>query len=145
MLTRLPLTRMWPWLTNLAGGEDRGDELHPVDHGIQAALQQADQVLRGIPLGVVGLLEIAAELALADIAVIALQFLLGLQLQPEVGGLLAPLAVEARAVFALVEGGFGPAPEIYPETAVDLVLGADALGHVCPPRLCISYTFLMSR
>lgn len=58
----------------------------------------------------------------------------------EIGWLLAALAMLAGAVFALVDGGFRPAPEVDPQAAVDLVLALGALGHArCPffscPRL----------
>jgi hypothetical protein len=71
----------------------------------------------------------AAELALADIAVVALEALLGHQLQAEVGRLLAALAVLAGTLFAIVDGALRTTPEIDAQTAVNLMLGADALRH----------------
>ena len=83
------------------------------------------------PLRRARLLVDAAELALADVAVVALELLLGAQLLAVVGQLAAaPLAVLAGARLALVEGALRPAPDVLAEAAVDLVLGADALGHV---------------
>src|SRR5512135_3665577 len=70
-----------------------------------------------------------AELLLADIAVIALQLLLGHQLGAEIGRLLAPLAVLAGTVFAAVDRALRPAPEIDAEAPVDLVLGTLTLAH----------------
>ena len=72
----------------------------------------------------------AAELALGDVAVIAAQLLLGLELHAVVGELaLAALAVLAGAVFALVDGALRAAPDILAHAAVDLVLRLVALGH----------------
>src|SRR5919206_770378 len=72
----------------------------------------------------------AAETALADIGVIALQLLLGGKLGAVIRRLLAPLAVLAGAVFAPVQRALGAAPQIDAETAVDLVLRFLALAHV---------------
>src|SRR5690606_25376053 len=70
------------------------------------------------------------ELLLGDVAVVALQLLLGLQLQAEVRNLLlAALTVLAGAVRALVDGGFRPAPQVFTHHRVEFVLGAMALGH----------------
>ena len=72
----------------------------------------------------------AAELPLGDVAVIAAQLLLGLELHAVVGELaLAALAVLAGAVFALVDGALRAAPDILAHAAVDLVLRLVALGH----------------
>ena len=85
----------------LAGGEDRRHELGAVDDRVEARLEQADQVLGGVALAAVGLLVDLAELLFGDVAVVALQLLLGAQLQAEVGQLaLAALAVLAGTVFA---------------------------------------------
>ena len=117
----------------LAGGEDGRHELGAVDHRVQAALQHLDEVLAGVALAAPGLLVIAAELALADVAVVALQLLLGGELGAEIRRLAAALAVLAGTVFTLVEGALGATPEIDAETAVDLVLSGFALGHGCFP------------
>ena len=72
----------------------------------------------------------AAELPLGNVAVIAAQLLLGLELHAVVGELgLAALAVLAGAVFALVDGALRAAPDILAHAAVDLVLRLVALGH----------------
>ena len=115
----------------LARGEHRRHELGAIDHGVEAALQQADHVLGRRALRRRGFLVDAAELTLADVAVIALELLLGAQLLAVVRQLAAaPLAVLAGAVLALVDRALGAAPDVLADAAVDLVLGANALGHV---------------
>src|SRR5262249_20850026 len=107
-----------------------------VDDGIEPALQQADQVLGGRALEAPRLLVDAVELPLADVAVVALELLLGAQLLAVVGELgLAPLAVLAGARLAPVDGALRPPPDVLPEAAVDLVLGADALRHGLLPKV----------
>src|SRR3546814_7101101 len=86
-----------------------------------------------------GLFVDAAELPLADIAVIALEPLLGHELDAVIGRLLAPLAVLAGAVFALVDRALGAAPEIEAQAAVDLVLGFETLAH---EKFLIIYSIL---
>src|SRR5690606_10348311 len=79
-----------------------------------------------------------AELLLGDVAVVALQLLLGAQLNAEVRRLaLAALAVLARAVGALVHRGFRTAPDVFAKTAVKLELRSQTLGHDNPSnRFC---------
>jgi hypothetical protein len=114
----------------LARGEDGRHELRAVDDGVETALQQADQKLTGVAALTLGVGEDAAELLLGQVAVIALQLLLGAQLQAEVGQLaLAALAVLAGAVFAARDGGFRTPPDVFAHPAVDLVLGRRAFGH----------------
>src|ERR1700744_1255278 len=97
----------------LARGKHGGDELGAIDHGVEAALEQADQVFAGVALQAAGFDIDAVELALADVCVIALQLLLGAQLHAEIGELaLAALAVLAGAVFSLVHGALRAAPGI---------------------------------
>src|SRR3546814_3630739 len=96
----------------LAGGEDGRHELGAVDHRVEPALQQADEAFAGVAAAARGLGIVAAELLLADVAVVALQLLLGLKLGAVVGRLAAPLAVLPRRILALVDGALGPAPEI---------------------------------
>src|SRR5205814_9632406 len=77
-----------------------------------------------------GLLVDPADLLLGQVAVVALQLLLGAQLKAEVGDLLlAALAVLAGAVGPRVDRGFRTAPDVLAHPAVELVLGAMALGH----------------
>jgi hypothetical protein len=108
----------------LAGREDRGDELAAIHHHVEPALEQADEVLRRVPLQADRLGIVFPELLLGDVAVVALELLLGLQLGAEIGRLaLAPLAVLAGTVFAAVDRALRAAPDVLAEAAVDLVLG----------------------
>ena len=85
----------------LARGEHRRHELGAVDDRVEPALEQADQVLRGVAGPADRLVVDVLELLLGDVAVVALELLLGAQLDAEIGELaLAPLAVLAGAVFA---------------------------------------------
>src|SRR5277367_6826591 len=73
---------------------------------------------------------VLVELTLGDIAVIALDLLLGLELRAEVGGFaLAALAVLAGTVFTLVERAPGTAPDILAHPAVYLIFRFCALRH----------------
>ena len=109
----------------LARRERGGHELGAVDHRVQPALQERDEVLRGVALQPGRLVVGAAELLLGDVAVVALQLLLGPQLQAEVADLgLAALAVLAGAVLPLVDRALGAAPEVLPHPPVELVLRA---------------------
>src|SRR3546814_14565624 len=85
---------------------------------MQAGCEQADGVRGGVAAAPRGLGVVAAELLLADAAVVALQLLLGGELGAVVGRLAAALAVLAGAVLALVDRALGAAPEIDPEAAV---------------------------
>src|SRR5690606_36595955 len=97
----------------LARREDGRDELGAIDDRVQARLQQADEVLRRIALAAVGFLIGLAELLFGDVAVMALQLLLGAELQAEVGHLaLAALAVLAGAVFTTVDRGLRTTPDV---------------------------------
>jgi hypothetical protein len=91
-------------------------------------IQQADQVFRGVALAAISLFIDARELLFGQVAVIALELLLGAQLQAEVGNLgLATLTVLARAVGAAVHGRFGATPNIFAHTAVKFVLSGMTL------------------
>src|SRR5205823_4156395 len=127
----------------LARGEHRGDELGAIDHRVETALQEADQVFTGVALHPAGLDIDAVKLALGDVGVIALQLLLGAELHAEVGQLaLAALAVLAGAVFTAVHGALGAAPDILTHTAIDLVFRLTAL---CHRVLLISLSFEETR
>src|ERR1051325_11885284 len=128
-------------IDDLPRGERRRGELHAVDAGIEPALQQFDQVLAGVAAAPDRLLIQFAELAFAEIGVVALQLLFRHQLGAVIGRLLAPLAVLARPVFAAIERALRPPPQIDAETAVDLVLRFLALAH---PSL-IRFSLLLSR
>lgn len=114
----------------LARGENGRDELGAVDDRVEARFEQADQVLRGIALAARCFGEDRTELLFTDIAVVALQLLLGAQLHAEVGKLgLAALAMLARTIFATVHRGLRTAPDVFAHTAVNFVLGRFALAH----------------
>jgi hypothetical protein len=68
----------------LAGGEHGRYELAAVDHRVQPAFQERDEVFRGVALAAGGLFIGARELLLGQVAVIALQLLLGPQLEPKI-------------------------------------------------------------
>ena len=117
-------------IDELARGEHGGDELGAIDHGVEAALEQADQVFTGIALHPAGFDIDAVELALGNVGVITLQLLLGAQLHAEVGELaLAALAMLAGAVFPAVHRALRAAPDILAHTAIDLVFRLTALCH----------------
>src|SRR6185312_3618054 len=117
-------------IDELARGEGGRREFHPVDDGVEPALEQLDQILAGVALAARSLLVEAAELALADIAVVALELLLRQQLRAEIARLLAPLAVLAGTVITVaVERALGAAPEIGAEPPVYLVLRPFSLAH----------------
>src|SRR5438477_5151163 len=114
----------------LACREHGRHEFGAIDHRVEPALQEPDQVGAGIALHPDRLVVDAAELLLGNIAVIAAQLLLGLELHAVVGELaLAALAVLAGPVFAVVDGTLWAAPDILAHAAVDLVLRLVALGH----------------
>src|SRR5205807_1042364 len=116
-------------IDQLARCEGGGDEFHAVDYGVETAFEQLDEVLAGIALAARGLLVEAAELALADIAVIALELLLGHQLGAEIRGLLAPLAVLAGTVVAAVQRALRATPQIDAKASIYLVLRPFSLAH----------------
>src|SRR3981189_3016892 len=92
-------------IDELTRGEHGGHELGAIDHGVETALEQADPVFTGVALHPAGFDINAVKLAFADVGVIALQLLLGAQLDAEVGELaFAALAVLAGAVFPAVHG-----------------------------------------
>src|SRR5690606_9796896 len=120
-------------IDELARGEDRRHELGAIDDGVEARFEQADDMLRRVALAAVRLLVDLAELLLGNIAVMALQLLLGAQLDAEIGQLaLAALAVLAGTVFAAVHRGLRTAPDVLAHAAVDLVLCGFALAHRIP-------------
>src|SRR5260221_9036720 len=119
----------------LARGEHGGNELRPVDDGIEPALEQSDHVRAGIASHANGFGVNAAELPLGNIAVIAAQLLLGAQLHAVVGYLaFAALPVLAGTIFAAVDWALGAAPHIFAHSAVDLVFLPVA---VWPPLLSL--------
>src|SRR5690606_13408294 len=119
-----------PVADDLARGEDRRRELRAVDDHVETLLEQADQVLAGVALHAGGRLVGRLELLFGDVAVVALELLLGAQLQAEVAHLaLAALAVLAGTVGTAVHGAVRTAPDILAHAAVEFMLGALALRH----------------
>src|SRR6185437_12145848 len=114
----------------LASGPDRRRELGAIDDHVETALEQADQVLRRVALHRDRLDIVPLELLLGDVAVIALELLLGAKLDAVIGELaLAALAMLAGAIFAAVHGALGTSEDVLAHAAVELILGAGALGH----------------
>ena len=107
-----------------------GANLAAIDHRVEAALQQADQCLAGIAALTLGFGIDAAELLFGQVAVMALQLLLGAKLDTEIGHLaLAALSVLAGAVLAAIHRGFRTAPDIFAHAAVEFVFRLRAFGH----------------
>ena len=121
----------------LPGGEHRRHEFRAVYGSVEPALEQPHQVLAGVAAPAHRFLVDAAELAFPDIAVVALEPLLGHELGPIFRRLAPALAVLARTIFATVEGTLGPAPEI------DLQAAIGALRHVAVSR--VERLWFMSR
>ena len=114
----------------LARGEHRRHEFRAIDHRVEAALQEADQIVARVAAHADRLGVIFAELLFRNIAVIAFELLLRLQLGAEIGELaLAALAVLAGAIFAPVDRAFRTAPDILAHAAVDFILRFCALRH----------------
>ena len=115
----------------LAGRPDRRRELSAVDDHVETALEQADEVLRRVALHPGRVDIVLLELLFGDVAVIALQLLLGAKLDSVVADLaLAALTMLARAIFAPVHGALRPSEDVLAHAAVELVFGAGALRHV---------------
>ena len=93
----------------LARGENRGNELHPVDNGVEPALEKLNQVLAGVAAAAHRLNVITVELLFADVAVIAFELLLGGQVEPVIGRFLAAAAMLAGARAPLVEADLSKA------------------------------------
>src|SRR5262249_31153713 len=104
----------------LTRSEDRRNELGAIDDRVETRLEQADQLFAGVTLAACSFLIGLAELLFRDVAIEALELLLGAQLYAEVGKLaLAALAMLAGAVFAAVDRGLRTAPDVFAKTAVD--------------------------
>ena len=115
---------------HLARGPDRRREFGAIDDHVEAALEQSDEVLRRIALHPAGSLEGLLELLFCDVAVIALELLLGAQLDAKVRDLrLAALAVLAGAIFAPVDRALGTSEDVFTHAAVEFILGAGTLAH----------------
>ena len=93
-----------------------------IDHRIETTLQQTDHVLARVALASRRFLIVFAELPLGDVAVIALELLLGLKLRAVVGEFLgAALAVLAWTIGTFVDRALGAAPDALAHAAVDFV------------------------
>jgi len=101
----LPFTETWPWLTIWRAAKGVRHEFGAVHNRIETALEKPDHLLAGVAGLARGFLVIAAELPLGDIAVIALQLLLGVKLRAIVGKLARlPLTVLTGAIGAPANG-----------------------------------------
>jgi hypothetical protein len=102
-------------IDKLARGEDRRNEFRAIDDRVKAPLQKADQIVAGVALQPDRFRIIFAKLLFGDIAVVALELLLGLELRAIVGELaLAPLSVLSGAIFAAVDGALRAAQMFRP-------------------------------
>lgn len=112
----------------LTGSKHGWCELRTINDGGKAPFKKADQILRCIALHPVSSLVALLELLFRNVAVISLELLLGLELKAIVGNLaFAALTVLAGSIFAAVNGRLGATPDVFAQTAVELVLGAMAL------------------
>ncbi len=91
--------------------------------------QQAHQVFTGIAFHTLGFFVIFPEALLADIAVIAFQLLFRHQLDTEIRGLAAALAVLTRRGLTFVERALGATPEVDAKASVNLVFRINTLRH----------------
>ena len=108
-----------------------GANLARIDDHVEPALEQTDKVLRSVALHARCLDVVLLELLFGDVAVIALELLLGAQLHAVVAKLaLAALAVLAGAIFAAVDRALGTSEDVLAHAAIELVFGAGALRHV---------------
>src|SRR5262249_27057578 len=102
----------------LARREHGGRELRAINDCVETALEQSDHVLARVAFLAARFRIVLAELLLADVAVIALELLLRLELRAEVRELAFALrAVLAGRRLAIVERALRAAPEVLAETA----------------------------
>ena len=114
----------------LTRSKDRRHELGAVDDGVQATLQQTNQVLTSVAFNPLSLSKDAAELLFGQVTIMTLQLLLGAQLQTKVAELaLAALAMLAGAIVTAVDRGFRTTPNVFAHPAVEFVLGRGAFCH----------------
>src|SRR3954451_4498752 len=114
----------------LAGLPARGGEAEAHEHVVEAALEDAQQVLAGDALLTGSLLVVVAELLLED-AVVAARLLLLPQLHAVLGLLLAPAAVIAGRVGAALDAALvGQAALALEEQLLPLTAALLALGRV---------------
>ena len=104
----------------------------PADNRVETALEKANQIFARVTLEAKRFVIIAAELLFRNVAVIALDLLLGAQLRAEVGQFaLAALAMLTRTIFAAVYRAFRTAPNILAKTAINFMLCVNTLCHRC--------------
>src|SRR3546814_18710177 len=109
------------WHAERARCENQRRELVPIDDHVEPLLKQSDQIEAGIALHPRGVLIGALELLFGDVAVIALELLLGAELDAEIGHLaLTALAMLAGAVFALVDRALRATPDVFAHPAVEI-------------------------
>src|SRR3954452_16302515 len=114
----------------LAGLAARGGEAEAHEHVVEAALEDAQQVLAGDALLAGSLLVVVAELLLED-AVVAARLLLLPQLDAVLGLLLAPAAVIAGRIGAALDAALvGQAALALEEQLLPLTAALLALGRV---------------
>jgi len=115
----------------LTRSENGWGELGAIDNHVEALFEQADQILAGIAFHRCSFFISAAELLFRHIAIIALELLLGAQLNAEVGQFaFAALTVLAWAVVTTIDGRFGTALDILAHTAIELIFGTGTFGHI---------------
>ena len=138
MVTRCAVHLYMAMIDELTRGENGRNEFRPIYDRVETAFQEPNQIGAGIPLQADRFFIDAAELTLGNIGVVALELLLGAQLNAVVGELaLAALAVLAGTVFAAVHGALRAAPDVLAHAAIDFVFRLGALGHrVLVRRAC---------
>src|SRR5690606_37971530 len=98
----------------LTRSEHGRNKLGAVNDRVQTTLEQADQVLAGVALATGRFVIKLAERLLGDRTVIALELLLGAQLQTVVRQLaLAALTVLARTIGTGVQRGLRTTPDVF--------------------------------
>src|SRR5690606_9837822 len=118
----LPIDQHMAVVDELARSEDSRHEFHAIDHRIETTLQEANEVFGGIALKTLGGFIDAAEGFLRDIAVIALQLLLGAQVNAIVGDFAAAaLAMLAGPVITAVYRAFRATPKVLAHATVNFV------------------------
>ena len=114
-------------INELTGSKDCGHKLRAIDHRVEPALKEPDEILTGIALTAFRVFVIMVEFILANIAILAFQLLLRLQLNAVIRRLATALTVLTWTVLAAIVGAFWPSPKITAETAIDLVLRLQSL------------------
>src|SRR5690606_1028772 len=108
----------------LARSKHGRHELGAIHDRVQTTLEQADQVLAGVALDAGSFGVEALERLFRNRTIIALQLLLGAELQTIVRELaLAALTMLAGAIGTGVERGLRTTPDVFAKTAINFVLG----------------------